>query len=148
MAEAEYIVFDDFSGGMNTQAARQGVPEKFAAWMENLQPISGNYLPAVPAPAPALATLAGEQVVRERAVTIGSTDYMIAFCASGAAYAITMIGQGAGQAARGGVVTKFAPAGTVSTAGGQVTSLNAQRLLIADSPAGYCSWGRHGFRPP
>src|SRR5258708_40029511 len=100
MAEAEYIVFDDFSGGMNTQAARQGLPEKFAAWMENLQPISGNYLPAVPAPAPALATLAGEQVVRERAVTIGSDGFLIAFRPSRAAYAPTLNRQGCRPAAR------------------------------------------------
>ena len=47
----KYIIFDDFSGGMNTQFAREDLPEKALAWIENLQPIAKNKLQGVPGPA-------------------------------------------------------------------------------------------------
>ncbi len=141
MADAahKFLIFDDFSGGMNTQPARQGLNEKFAAWMENLQALGPNYLLGVQGPMPALAMLTGETIVKYYAGLIGTQDYLIAFCASGAAYTITVAGA-VGQAVTGGTVVKFAPAGTFSATGGDLVSYNAQRFLIADTTAGYCTW--------
>lgn len=139
-ATTQFLVFQDWSGGMDTQSARQGLPDNKAAFMENLQPVAGNFLLGVPAPAPQLATLAGEVVFREFPATIGTTDYLIIFVASGALYAVTVIGQGNGNPATGGVVTKIAPAGTFSGTGGDCTTYASQRVLLADSVGGYCTW--------
>jgi hypothetical protein len=136
---SQFIVFDDFSGGMNTQSARIGLPEKYAAWMENLQPIAPNYLLGVQSPVAALATLTGETIVKFFQTLLGIQDYIIAFCASGSGYAITVAG-GVGVPATGGIVTKFAPAGTFSATGPDMTTFTNTRILIADSKAGYSTW--------
>ena len=129
---SKFVIFDDFSGGMNTQSARQGLPEKQAAWLENLQPIAPNKLQAVPAPLANFVRLTGETIVSLFYFDLGSTrDYVIAFCLSGAGYAI---------ANPQAVVVQFAPPGTFSTRGPDVTNYLTQRLLIADSQAGYCTW--------
>src|SRR5260221_2769985 len=87
---SQFAVFDNFEGGMSTRIARQGMPEKFASWMENLQPIAGNFLLGVPGPAAALATLTGETVVESFSAGVGTTDYLIYFFASGAAHPVTV----------------------------------------------------------
>ena len=62
-SQTKFIVFENFEK-MNTQSVRQGLSEKELAWLENLQPISGNNLTTVPAPAlAALATLAGTETI-------------------------------------------------------------------------------------
>ena len=146
-APSEFIVFDDFSGGMNTQSARQGLDPKFASWMENLQPVASNNLLGVQGPVAALATLTGETIVKVYPGLIGTQDYLIAFCASGAGYTVTVAGA-VGQAATGGTITLFAPAGTFMPTGGDLTTLNAQRFLIADTQAGYCTWDGSVFVQP
>jgi hypothetical protein len=129
--QSKYIVFDDFSGGMNTQSARQGLNQKAASWIENLLPIAPNFLLGVGAPLAALANLTGETNVRIFQATINQTVYLIVFCLSGAAYAISVPGGG---------VTRFAPSATFSATGGDVTTFGGTRILIADSQAGYCTW--------
>lgn len=144
--QSQFLVFDNFEGGMNTQPARQNLPEKYASWMENLQPVAGNYLLGVPAPSAALATLTGESVVKYFPALIGTQDYLVAFCASGAAYTITVNpASNVASPVTGGTVVKFAPAGTFSATGGDLVSYNAQRLLIADSLAGYSTYDGTAF---
>lgn len=132
----QVIAFDDFEG-MATQYDRHGLPEKKAAWLENVQPVGPNNLLTVPAPqASQLASLAGETIVKQYYFNFGSSvDYVINFCASGAAYAVTN---------PGGATTKFANAGTFSSTP-DATQLGTSRLLIADAQAGYCTWDTRTF---
>ena len=83
----DIIGFSQFEG-MNTQSSRYDLPENKAAWMENLQPISAKNLLCVPAPAAALNTITGETITEEFFAPLNGIDYMICFCASGAAYAV------------------------------------------------------------
>ena len=56
-SQTKFIVFEQFDK-MNTQSVRQSLSEKELAWLENLQPISGNNLTTVSAPAASpLATI-------------------------------------------------------------------------------------------
>lgn len=129
----DVIVFSELNG-MNTQSDRHDLDEKKAAWMENIQPIGPNNIISVPAPHSALKNIAGETVTREYYFNFSNgTDYVIAFCASGAAYAVTN---------PGAVQTTIATAGTFSS-DPDCTQWGTSVLLIADSVAGYCSWNTH-----
>lgn len=148
-AQTALLVFDDFSGGMDTQSARQGLPENKAAWLENVQPIAPNFLLGVPSPVTSLAMLlASEVIVKEFPGLIGTQDYVVAFTASGAGYTISVNGQGNGLPATGGSVTQFAPPGTFSPTGPDMTTYNAQRLLIADAQSGYSTYDGSAFVKP
>lgn len=128
----DVIVFNQMDG-MSTQSVRQDLPEKKAAWMENLQPIAPNNLVCTPAAKAALADLTaqGETTTKMYYFNFGqSTDYIIVFCASGAAYTVTN---------PGGTKVKFANAATFSTTP-DVTQWGTQRILIADATAGYCTY--------
>jgi hypothetical protein len=128
----QVIVFNELEG-MSTQSERQDLPEKKAAWMENLQPIAPNNLVCTPAMAAALASLASqsETIAKMYYFNFGqSTDYIVCFCQSGAGYTV---------ANPGGAIVKFANAGTFSTTP-DVTQWGTQRLLIADSQSGYYTY--------
>lgn len=129
----KFIVFEDFSGGMNTQSVRQGLNEKQAAWLENAQPIAANNLVVVPGPAQVpLGNLTNEVIIKQFYFDLGaSIDYVVNFCQSGSAYGVTN---------PGGLITQIAPAGTFSAQGGDCTALNNTRLLITDAKSGYCTW--------
>lgn len=130
-APSKMINFADFSGGMNTQGDRHGLPQNQLAWCENLQIIAPNKLLGVPGPGAALASLPGETIIKQFYFNLGpTTNYIVCFCASGAAYAVRDTG----------TVTKFAPAGTFSNQPPDCTELSTQRMLIADAKAGYCTW--------
>lgn len=131
----DMLVFSQLDG-MNTQSDRHDLDMKKAAWMENLQPIGPNNLLCVFAPAAALVQLTGEVVTKQYYFDFGANvDYVINFCASGAAYAVTN---------PGATVTKFAPTGTFSISP-DATQLGTSRLLIADPKAGYCTWDTFAF---
>lgn len=125
----DVIVFPEFDG-MSTQSARHDLNPKKAAWMENLQPIGPNNLLSVPAPKTPVQSISGETIVKEYYFNFTTQDYFICFCASGAAYAVTN---------PGGIITKFANAGTFSS-DPDVTQWGTTRILIADPIAGYCTW--------
>lgn len=126
----DIIVFNELNG-MNTQSSRFDLDEKEAAWMENLQPIGKNNLLSVPAPAAVLHSIAGEVITKEYYFNgPNSTDYVVCFCVSGSAYVITN---------PGGVQSTIAVANTFSLTP-DCTQLGTQRILIADSKAGYCTW--------
>lgn len=131
----DIIVFNKMEG-MSTQSQRQDLPETKAAWMENLQPISPNNLVCTPAAKAAIASLPGETIDKMYYFNFGqSTDYIVCFCASGAAYTVTN---------PAGTVVKFANASTFSSAP-DVTQWGTQRLLIADATAGYCTYDTTAF---
>lgn len=130
--EKKLIPFTEFQG-MTTQVLRQDCPQKKAAWMENLQPIGANNVKCTPAALAAIASLAsqGETITKQFYFDFGlSTDYIACFCQSGAAYTV---------ANPSGTIVKFANAGTFS-ASPDVTNWSLQRMLIADSQAGYCTY--------
>lgn len=133
----DVIVFSEFDG-MSTNADRHDLPEKKAAWMENLQPVAPNSLICTPAAAAAIAhlTAQGETIAKMFYFDFGlSTDYIVCFCTSGAAYTV---------ANPTGTIVKFADAATFSTTP-DVTQWGTQRLLIADATAGYCTYDTIAF---
>ena len=137
---SKFVIFDDFSGGMNTQSARQGLPEKQAAWIENLQPIAPNFLPTVQAPETPFADLSGEIVSVIQTVVLGTQTYSVAFCKSGAAYAVPVSG-GVGLVTAAGATVQIAPSGTFSTHPDMAVWYGVNdRLLFADSVSGYATW--------
>jgi hypothetical protein len=122
------MVFRDFET-MDTQQARQALKPSRLAWLENCQPIGGNDLISVPGPSAALATLAGETVVKQFYANFGGIDYVVNFCASGAAYTVNVAN---------GVQVKFANAGTFTDP--DMTQWKSERILIADPTGGYATW--------
>lgn len=134
-AALDYIVFQEFEG-MNTQSMRQALPEKQQAWCENLQPIGTNNIKAVPAPAAPIHTINGKTIVKQFYFNFGQgTDYVICITSDGGGYAVVN---------SAGTTTQFAP---TSTFGGvpDITQWGTQRIIIADSKAGYCTWDTHTF---
>jgi hypothetical protein len=133
----DIVVFNQMDG-MSTQSQRQDLSEKKAAWMENLQPIAANNLVCTPAAAAAIASLAssGETIAKMFYFDFGqSTDFIVCFCVSGAAYTV---------ANPSGTIVKWANAGTFSTTP-DVTQWALQRILIADPTAGYSTYDTHAF---
>lgn len=130
----KYIVFDDWSGGMNTQFAREDLPEKAAAWLENLQPIAKNKLQGVPGPAdtPLHTFVPSKMTVRMFYCDVGQNiDYIVCFANTGSATAVQN---------PNGLNQHIAPGGTFSSTGADTANWLGQRLLFADSVAGYCTW--------
>jgi len=124
---------------MNTRVMRQNLSENEAAWIENLQPIAGNFLKIVPAPLFPLTTLPDKIVTRMFHTAILSNpanpnsplvDYVIFFATDGSATAVR---------ADTGDSIEFAPHGTFSTTPDMTTWIN-ERILIIDPIAGYCDW--------
>lgn len=125
---------------MNTRVMRQNLSENEAAWLENLQPIAGNYLKIVPAPLNfALATLSGKTVARMFPTALLSDpanpnspliDYVIYFATDGSGTAVR---------ADNGQAIQFAGPGTFSTTP-DMTTWSDERILIADPIAGYATW--------
>jgi hypothetical protein len=124
--QTKFIVFENFEK-MNTQAIRQSLSEKELAWLENLQPIAGNNLTVVPAPAAAALATIGETISTMFYAALMGVDYFVAFTTAGSGYLINIAT---------GNVNHFAPDGTYSSQP-DVTTWQASRLLIADSKAGY-----------
>lgn len=123
------LVFGDFET-MDTQPARQALSAKRLAWCENCLILAPNQLTAVPAVGSTIATLTGETISEMYYAFVNGVDYLICFCVSGAAYGVNVAN---------GAKTKFANAGTFSL-NPDLTQWQDQRVLIADSQAGYCTW--------
>ena len=115
---------------MNTKVARQNLPPKQVAWMENLQPIAPNDLQTVPGAAASIATLAGKTVAREFPANIGAVDYVIQFNTDGSCIAVN---------ANSGAQTVVAAAATFSTTP-DMTVFSSSRILIMDPTKGYATW--------
>lgn len=135
-AAKQLIIFSGFET-MDTQSARQALPNTRLAWCENLQIVGPNQLVCCNGPATPIATIP-EQVSSQYFANFTppggvNTDFVISFAASGAAYQ-TIIPSG--------VTTKFANAGTFSAAP-DMTVWSSQRILIADPVGGYATWDGH-----
>lgn len=128
-SQTKFIVFEQFEK-MNTQAIRQSLSEKELAWLENLQPIAGNNLTVVPAPAAAALATIGENISTMFYAALLGVDYFVAFTTAGSGYLINIAT---------GNVNHFAPDSTFSSQP-DVTTWQASRLLIADSKAGYTTF--------
>jgi hypothetical protein len=126
---AQFVIFDQFEK-MNTKVARQNLPAKQVAWMENLQPIAPNDLQTVPGAAATLATLAGKTVSREFPANIGAVDYVIQVNTDGSIVAVN---------ANTGAQSAFISAGFFSAAP-DITVLGSSRILIMDTVGGYATW--------
>jgi hypothetical protein len=128
---SQFVIFDSFEK-MNTKVARQNLPAKQVAWMENLQPIAPNDLQTVPGAAASLTSGInfGSPTVREFPANIGAVDYVIVFAANGACTAVN---------ANTGALTLVAAAATFSTTP-DMTTFASSRILIMDPTKGYATW--------
>ncbi len=127
-AATKFIVFEKFEK-MNTQSIRQALAENELAWLENLQPIAPNNLATVPGPAQTPIATILENATFLYYAAISGADYVMAFTAAGAGFAINIAT---------GNVNQFAPDGTFSNP--DVTTWQATRVLINDPTAGYCTF--------
>ena len=126
-AVSKFIVFENFEK-MNTQSVRQALSEKELAWLENLQPIAGNNLTAVPGPLASLTSLA-ETITAQFFANLGTVDYIISF---------TSVGSGWATNIATGVSTRFAAPGTFSNP--DMTVWQSKYILINDPTSAYCFW--------
>ena len=128
---SQFVIFDSFEK-MNTKVARQNLPAKQVAWMENLQPIAPNDLQTVPGAAASLTSGInfGSPTVRAFPANIGAVDYVIVFAANGACTAVN---------ANNGALTLVAAAATFSTTP-DMTTFASSRILIMDPTKGYATW--------
>lgn len=138
-ATKNYMVFSNFQT-MDTQSAREALPNSSLAWCENLQIVGPNQLSACNSPAAAIAMIAGQTITAQYFANYqppgGSpTDYIICFTQAGAGYQVN---------AATGATVQFATNGTFSSAP-DMTVWSSQRILIADPVAGYCTWDGHTF---
>jgi hypothetical protein len=131
-AESKFIVFEQFEK-MNTQSVRESLSEKELAWLENLQPIAGNNLTTVPAPATTLTTIS-ETINLKYYANLGTVDYIVSFTTVGSGWA-TNIATGAS--------TRFAPPGTFTDP--DLTTWQSQYILFNDMKAGYSAWNGSVF---
>jgi hypothetical protein len=129
IGNSQFVIFDQFEK-MNTKVARQNLPAKQVAWMENLQPIAANDLQTVPAANTALTTLAGKTVTREFPANIGAIDYVIQFNTDGSCIAVN---------ANTGAQSTVAGPGTFSLTP-DMTVFSSARILIMDTTSGYATW--------
>ena len=131
IGNSQFVIFDQFEK-MNTKVARQNLPPKQVAWMENLQPIAPNDLQTVPGAAAPLTSGInfGSPTVREFPANIGAVDYVIVFGANGACTAVN---------ANTGALTLVAAAATFSTTP-DMTTFASSRILIMDPTKGYATW--------
>lgn len=136
--KSQFAIFENFSQGMNVQAARQGLDKRAAAWMENFQPVAANRLAVVPGPEPAMATLS-ITVARSFDVYFNNQNYYVAFGTDGSLWVVPVSGA-VFQIATAGTPVQVAPSGTFSPTGGDVATWLSKRLLITDSQSGYCTW--------
>lgn len=125
----KWAIFGEFET-MDTEPARIACPPKRLPWAENLLIIGPNDLRAVPGVGDTLATLTGETITARYYAYFNLTDYIVAFCASGAAYTVNVAN---------GAKVNFAVAGTF-TPTPDLTQWEDQRILIADTQAGYCTY--------
>ena len=137
----KWIVFAGFET-MDTQSARQALPDNRLAWCENLQIVGPNQLVACNGPLPPLTSIAGQSISSQYFANFTppggvNTDYIVSFTQAGAGY-ITV--------AATGVTTQFAVPGTFSPQP-DMTVWAGQRILIADPVAGYCTYDGHVFVP-
>jgi hypothetical protein len=129
IGNSQFVIFDQFEK-MNTKVARQNLPAKQVAWMENLQPIAANDLQTVPGAAAALQTLGGQTAARMFPANIGGIDYVVVFTTAGAGNAVNT---------SNGANSQFAPPGTFSTTP-DMTVFSSQRILIMDPTKGYATF--------
>jgi hypothetical protein len=126
-ATSKFIVFEQFEK-MNTQSVRQALSEKELAWLENLQPISGNNLVTVAAPGAQLTAIS-ETITEQFYANIGTVDYIISFTSVGSGWATNIATS---------VSTRFAAPGTFSKP--DMTVWQSQVILINDPTSGYSTW--------
>ena len=128
---SQFVIFDSFEK-MNTKVARQNLPAKQVAWMENLQPIAPNDLQTVPGAAASLTTGMnfGSPVTRKFGANIGGVDYIFIFGTNGALSAVNAVT---------GAAVLVAPIGTFSTTP-DMTTFASSRILIMDPTKGYATW--------
>src|SRR5579872_3446682 len=88
-SQQKFIIFENFEK-MNTQSIRQSLSEKELAWLENLQPIAGNNLTTVPAPASSALATISENIDSMFYADISGVDYFICFTTAGSGYAINI----------------------------------------------------------
>lgn len=127
LRKAKFIVYSDFEG-MNTEPQRQALSPNQWHWSENVLILAPNDTRAIPGQGEVLATLTGETISVWYYAFVNGIDYIIAFCMSGAAWAVNLA-----TAAK----TNFASGFSINP---DMTQWEDQRILIFDTVKGYCTW--------
>ena len=122
-------VFRDF-GGINTQAARQGIADQQFSWIENVIPIGYANARVVPAQTSTLVSHSGTGYYYAP-YNISGTSYIFVATTDGAAYQI--------QASSPYTITTIASSSTFSGTSTGIAQWKNERILIID-PNGYKSW--------
>jgi hypothetical protein len=134
----KYIAFDKFDT-MDTQPAREALDKSRFSWLKNVIILAHNQMTVLAGPASTpLTTLSGETIKRMFYCFLNGVDYMVCFCASGAAYGVNL---------STGSATMFAPSSTFSVVP-DATQWADEALLIGDPTAGYCAWTGTLFAQP
>lgn len=131
--ELKYISFSNFKG-MNTKNARIGLAPDELPWCENAVPVGPNNLISVPGNSVPLTTVMGVTWLIRKDVFLNGAHYSICFGTNGSGWQISKTT---------GIATQFAPNSTFSAP--DLCVYRANRILIADPTAGYCTWDGTAF---
>ena len=118
---------------INTQPSREALSTKEALWLENLMPIGGSFIKAVPTVGAQANTLTAS-IQAMHPATIGTKNYLICFNASGGAQAFNVADSSFVTITSGGTFT-----GTPA-----MDQWKSERIVICDT-ANFYSWDGNLF---
>ena len=125
-----YQVIKQFKG-LNTKANRTAIEENEFSWLENAMPIGSGNIKTTPGIEVLTATFT-DTIVNLFAVSIGLTDYILAFYSNGSAAAVNLTTE---------AVTTIGTSFTFSTTGNvNVAQYKNKYVAIIDATKGYFTW--------
>jgi len=124
----DYLAFGEFVT-MDTRLARVGLSQDRLGWCENFQIVGPNNLVSVPGPGAPVSGSNTTTFFRLQQVVIRNALYVIAFGTDGSGWELNPTT---------GAAVQFASPATFQDP--DMTTYNADRILIADPLAGYCTW--------
>lgn len=131
--DQDQIVFEDFSGGINTLVPRSGIADNELVICDGFMPL-GDTLVTLPGTGSVIYTATGgTTVVFFCWFSLGTTPYVFVLLSNGAIWQVTT----------GGAATQIAPAGTIvspTTFIGIAQWGSEYLIFCADQPNGYWLW--------
>lgn len=129
------IVFEDFTGGLNTNTSRPGVEDKEMYWCDGFFPLGKNFLRTMYGVGSAIYEGAGLRIVFYDFANIGAAPICVVFSVDGSLKQVNTSTK---------AVTTMAVAGTIldpSQASAGVSQWGSQyTLIVAQQPNGYFIW--------
>jgi len=130
------IVFEDFSGGLNTNSTRPGIKDNEPWWLDGFMYVGPNYIRTLPGIGPTIFTApSGGSIVFFDFFNIGSTPYCFALHSDGGMWQINTNTK---------VATRMAADGTISNPSRAQMGVsqwgNQYFLIVATQTNGYWIW--------